>query len=376
MEENNAMNPTTESHSSATPGPAKGEGEPRRDFTLAIEHRAAQQGAWEEHCDALDIKYRIVDCYANDITAQVRDVDGLICPFKHTATTDLLFARHIIAAVESMNKYVFPNIATCWHFDDKIAQKYLLEAVGAPLAPTHVFYEQDEALRWLDGARFPLVRKLRRGAGSYNVGLVHDFEEAKRYCRTMFGQGFSPAPAMFADTHRRFRQMSMGPRQFLSRLKSIPGYIKRTVVGRSDLDMERGYALFQDFFPNNPFDIRITVVGDKAWGFTRDVRPNDFRASGSGTINYDMSRIPIECVRIAFDVAVKICSQSTAFDFVLNEEGAPKIVEISYGYEQKAVYDAPGQWSPDLTWSAGHCWPQRAILSNAAAAIQNQTTQG
>ena len=88
-----------------------------------------------------------------------------------------------------------------------------------------------------------------------------------------------------------------------------------------------------------------------------------------------MSRIPIECVRIAFEIAAKICSQSTAFDFVLDAEGAPKIVEISYGYEQKPVHDAPGQWSPDLTWSAGHRWPQRAVLSNAAAAIENQLTQ-
>lgn len=368
------MNTGFESPSTGSKQFAPSERAPAGRVTLAIERKTALRDEWLEHCASLGIDYRVVDCFATDVINQIRDVDGLVWHFHHDSMAALVFARNITTAAESMGKYVFPSVATCWHFDDKIAQKYLLEAVGAPLAPTHVFYDQNEALRWLRGARFPLVRKLRRGAGSYNVGLVHDFEEASHFCLLMFGRGVSPAPAMFADTRRRLRQMFLGPRQFLSRAMSIPGYFKRTIVGRSDLDLERGYVLFQDFFPDNPFDIRITVIGDRAWGFTRNVRPGDFRASGSGQIVYDMERIPIECVRIAFEVAGKLRSQSTAFDFVLDEEGSPKIVEISYAYQMQAVYDAPGQWSPDLEWIAGHRWPQEAILKNAAAAIHNRPT--
>ncbi len=53
MEENNAMNATTQSHPSGRPGPASGAGKAPREITLGIERRAAQQGTWGEHCAAL-----------------------------------------------------------------------------------------------------------------------------------------------------------------------------------------------------------------------------------------------------------------------------------------------------------------------------------
>lgn len=39
-----------------------------------------------------------------------------------------------------------PDENTCWHFDDKIGHKYLLEAIDAPLAPSYVFYNRIDEL--------------------------------------------------------------------------------------------------------------------------------------------------------------------------------------------------------------------------------------
>ena len=69
---------------------------------------------------------------------------------------------------------VFPNFNTAWHFDDKVGQKYLLEAIDAPLVPSYVFYSKEMALKWLEQTQFPKVFKLRGGAGSANVKLVQD----------------------------------------------------------------------------------------------------------------------------------------------------------------------------------------------------------
>ena len=44
----------------------------------------------------------------------------------------------------------------------------------------------------------------------------------------------------------------------------------------------KDYVYFQKFLPNNKYDIRIVVIGDRAFGFIRYNRENDFRASGSG----------------------------------------------------------------------------------------------
>ncbi len=51
-----------------------------------------------------------------------------------------------------------------------------------------------------------------------------------------------------------------------------------------------------------------------------------------------------------------------AFDFVLAAHQQPMIVEVSYCYDPAAVYQCTGHWDDQLTWHAGHMWPQDAIL--------------
>lgn len=72
---------------------------------------------------------------------------------------------------------------------------------------------------------------------------------------------------------------------------------------------EKGYVYFQDFVPDNDFDTRVTVVGDRAFAYTRNVRPGDFRASGSGDIVHSIDKINRKYVEIAFDITRKVSSQ-------------------------------------------------------------------
>jgi glutathione synthase/RimK-type ligase-like ATP-grasp enzyme len=264
-------------------------------------------------------------------------------------------------AAEAMGIAVFPNTTTCWHFDDKVAQKYLLEAVGAPLVPTYVFYELRKALQWIDGAMFPKVFKLRRGAGSLNVRLVRHAQEARTLAKQAFTGGFQPVANYRQDARKRFRTIYQW-RDLLGVVKRLP----RTLAGirrlNRALGRERGYAYFQDFIPDNQFDTRVTIIGNRAFAYTRNVRPGDFRASGSGDIVYDVQRIHLQCVQIAFEVTRKVGSQSMAFDFVLAANQRPMIVEVSYCYIPALVYQCPGHWDDQLTWHQGHMWPQDAIL--------------
>lgn len=116
---------------------------------------------------------------------------------------------------------------------------------------------------------------------------------------------------------------------------------------------EKGYVLFQEFLPGNSFDIRIIVIGGRAFAIKRFVRENDFRASGSGLIEYDRDSIDIRCVQIAFDVFNKLDAQCLAFDFVFDKNNMPLIVEINYGYAKEGYDPCPGYWDKDLNWVAG-----------------------
>jgi glutathione synthase/RimK-type ligase-like ATP-grasp enzyme len=316
---------------------------------------------WVAYCDEHKIPYRLVNCLDSDIIAQLASVDALLWHWHHQDPRAQLMARQVIMAAEAMGVTVFPNTATCWHFDDKVAQKYLLEAVGAPLVPTYIFYDLSEALHWIDGAVFPKVFKLRKGGGSLNVQLVRDARKARTLAKQAFTGGFHPVASYRQDARKRFRTARQ-QRDFLGVVKRLPRTLATIRQLNRAMGCERGYIYFQDFIPDNHFDTRVTIIGNRAFAFTRNVRPGDFRASGSGDIVYDVRRIHLQCIQIAFEVTRKVRSQSMAFDFVLAANQQPMIVEVSYCYDTVAVYQCTGHWDDQLTWHQGHMWPQDAIL--------------
>ncbi len=329
---------------------------------LAIHHRKSSYSErWIAHCENHGIPYTIVDCLDSGILSRLAEARALLWHWHHEEPGATLIARQVTMAVELMGLAVFPNTATCWHFNDKVGQKYLLESVGAPLIPTYVFYNLDRAEGWIDGATFPKVFKLRKGAGSLNVRLVPNARVARALAKQAFGKGFRPIAGYTADLVRRYGSARKREGLFEA-LRRLPQTMARIRQLNSELGTERGYVYFQDFLEGNSFDTRVTIIGDRAFAFTRDVRPGDFRASGSGRIVYDRQKIHPECVKIAFEVTRRVGSQSMAFDFVMDGGGAPRIAEVSYCYDARAVYDCAGHWDARLAWHEGHVWPEDAIL--------------
>jgi glutathione synthase/RimK-type ligase-like ATP-grasp enzyme len=329
---------------------------------VAIHHRDRSfSHRWVEYCDERKIPYTVVDCLRADAVSQLRAADVFLWHWHHQEPREQLVARHVIRAAELMGLAVFPNTATCWHYDDKVAQKYLLESVGAPLVPTYVFFDLDEALEWTRHTVFPKVFKLRKGGGSANVRLVRDADQARRLVHRAFTKGFSPVAGYGRDAARRYRT-ARRRRDLLEALRRLPATLRNIRQLNRELGPERGYAYFQDFIPGNQYDTRVTVIGERAFAFTRNVRPSDFRASGSGDINYALERVRPECLTVAFDAARRIGAQSLAFDFVLTPDHQPKVVEVSYCFDAEAVFRCRGHWDDQLRWHEGHLWPQDAIL--------------
>ena len=115
---------------------------------------------------------------------------------------------------------------------------------------------------------------------------------------------------------------------------------------------EIGYVYFQDFIPGNDHDIRVIVIGKKAFAIKRMVRKNDFRASGSGSILYEKELFDDQTIRLSFEVSKKLNSQCMAYDFVYFD-GKPFIVEISYGFAPSGYDSCPGYWDEELNWHEG-----------------------
>jgi len=333
---------------------------------IAIHHRPGSfSDRWIEYCKENNIPYKIVNAYDTDIVQQVDDCTAFMWHHTQCDYRDKLFAKQLIYSLEAKGLKVFPDFHTTWHFDDKVGQKYLLEAVGAPLVPSYVFYDKKEAIEWVNQTTFPKVFKLRGGAGSANVQLVPTKKDAIRLVNKAFGKGF-PQFNRRGNLKERIRKYKEGKDTLWGVCKGIGRLFIATELAKM-VGPEKGYVYFQDFIPNNAYDIRIVIVSDKAFGIKRLVRKNDFRASGSGNIIYHKIDIDERCVKIAFEVNEKIKSQSIAFDFIFDAEHNPLITEISYGFAAEGYDPCEGYWDKDLTWHEGsfnpYGWMVQILLS-------------
>jgi glutathione synthase/RimK-type ligase-like ATP-grasp enzyme len=291
-----------------------------------------------------------VDCYKSDIIAQLEDCTALMWHFHQASAKATLFAKQLLYAVAASGKKVFPDFNTAWHFDDKVAQKYLLEAIGAPLVKTDVFYTKKEALEWVNNTAFPKVFKLRCGASSANVSLAKTKGQAISLITQAFGNGFKQYDA-WPNLKERIRKYRKG----LTSLNDVGKGIIRlfyTTEFAKIAGREKGYVYFQEFIANNDCDIRIIVVDGKAFAIKRMVRENDFRASGGGTILYDKSLFDLDTIKIALEVTDRLNAQCIAYDFVY-KDGKPLIIEISYGYANSAYDPCQGYWDRELNWHEG-----------------------
>ena len=316
---------------------------------IAIHHRNhSYSNLWIEYCKKHNIQYKIVDAYANDIIEQLTDCDAFMWHFHQEDYKSVLFAKHLIYSLMHTCITIYPDINTCMYFDDKLGQKYLFEAASIQSVPTYIFYKRQDALNWIKETTFPKVFKLRTGASAANVRLVKNERQARRLVNNAFRSGFEQYNRM-NGFKERFVQFKKGKCSLLGVIKGFIRIFISTEFSKMHPN-ELGYVYFQDFIPNNNFDIRVLIIGNRAVAKKRINRRNDFRASGSGELIFDKEQIDIKAIETAFIINQKLRMQSVAFDFLNDKDGIPILTEVSYCCGIESNKDFPGYWTNDLHW--------------------------
>ena len=326
---------------------------------------------WIKYCEKKGIPYKKVDCWNTEIMNQLEDCKALIWHWNLNNHRSGLAARQLTLSMEKKGIKVFPHFNNCWHYDDKIGQKYLFEAVKAPIAKSYVFFSRQDALQWINEADFPKVFKLKSGAGSSNVKLVKNKKQARLLVNQAFGNGFLPVDP-YSRLKERFWMLKRD--RDLHALKMVAGGFARLFILREVekyAPKEKGYIYFQDFIPNNTFDTRLIVVGNRCFGARRYCRTNDFRASGSGLLSYNHSLIDLRKVALSFEVARKLGTKSIAFDIV-SDGDQPRILEMSYCFTFDCCDPCEGYWDRDLVWHPGKFQPQEFMLDDFVQSLEKQ----
>jgi glutathione synthase/RimK-type ligase-like ATP-grasp enzyme len=316
---------------------------------------------YEKILDHNAIDHIRMDSDASDFWDLVRQLDLFIYRIGHV---DFYKDRGaaILPVVE--NHYgipTLPNYNTSWHYDDKIKQYYMLQAHGFPLTESWIFWDKKHAVEFASKAKYPLVFKLKGGAGSSSVILVKNESQALRLIHRMFGRGMLTGGIPSWSTIR-FSQFSLK--------KEIKRLVKPMYQRYKGEDprlfwlLHKNYVYFQKFYPGNEWDTRVTTIGDRVYGFRRFVRKNDFRASGSDNWSLDRDKIDKDLLGIGLEISRKLGLQVMAYDFIYDEQKKPRLIEISYTYGDYPEFHN-GFWDRDLNWISGEFNTQYLELVDA-----------
>ena len=318
--------------------------------TKMFKHESVWIPECKAYCEENGIDCDIISCYDSDIINKLRGYDAVLWTMQNYVKADIMEARSILNSAKKMGLKVFPDHNTSWHFDDKIAETYLLQAVGAPLPESWIFYFEDECVKWLETeAQYPLVAKLRCGSGANNVKLLNNADEAKEYAHIMFTKGIDPTPKVAYKAYSKI-QSTRNIKTLIKNAKKIPDFL-RTRKNAKKMNREDGYCYFQEYIDNDGFDLKIVVIGDKFIPECRRTRKGDWRASGGGDRYYDNSVITRQILDSAFDAYDKCKLQCVGFDYVVDKNtGIGKIIEMSYGTNFEALSWVNGYFDRDMVW--------------------------
>ncbi|RZK48109.1 MAG: hypothetical protein EOO99_11430 [Pedobacter sp.] len=304
---------------------------------------------WIQYCKLQNIPFKIVNCYENDIIQQLEGCQALMWHHHHGNIKDIIFAKQLLYSIQQSGKFVFPTFNDSWHFDDKLGQKYLLESIQAPMVPTYVFYDRKQSLEWAQVVNYPKVFKLRGGAGSSNVKLIKSIKECEKIISKAFSTGI-PQFDKWNNLREQFLRFKNGKGNYLNIFKGLYRLFIPTKLEKAST-RQINYVYFQEFIPGNDGDIRVIIIGDKAFIIERKNRENDFRASGSGIISYpDNNSANKACIELAFSTTEKLKGECIAFDFILRSDGSPLIVELSYAFTTAGYDKCKGYWNRNLEW--------------------------
>ena len=286
---------------------------------------------YERFLIANGVNYRFVDINCSDWQEQLRGCEALIWRVDSDPAT-LSQAKPKIYFIQNfLGVKCFPSFKEIWHYEDKGLIHYILRQNRLPEIPVFFSFSKQESIDYLKGAKYPMVFKITNGSSSMNVEKVSSKKQAMAIVELAFGRN--------------------------GRKTGWP-YLR-----------QKNYIYAQEFIEQIDQEVRIILAGEKIFGYYKEPKSGDFRASGSGIVK--KGELPSEAMDIAREVRDVFDSEQLVVDLVSSKrDNKFMILEVSFFIriitsEQLKVDDVAGYYVYDgdnYHFTPGKYWIQELAL--------------
>jgi len=171
------------------------------------------------------------------------------------------YIEDVVYALELSGAKLIPHYKFLKAHHNKVFMELIKKQLLTPFIKTcHTYYfgTLEESLQEENEIKYPVVFKQASGAMSKGVGIIRNADEFEKI----------------------LRHVSRTPKSYISELKDWGREYK--YKGYKKESFYRGKFILQEFIPNLKNDWKVLVFDNKYFVIRREVRPNDFRASGGG----------------------------------------------------------------------------------------------
>ena len=275
--------------------------------------------------------YDYLDIHAHDWIDRARSFDVVV----GLVSNEISYLEEIRVKYHLLERYLgkacYPSAEQTLLYENKCLEAYISDVCDLPFAKTHISHSQEDALALVESMRYPLVSKVNHSSGSMGVELVRTPQKARRIVRKAFARN--------------------------GRSIHVPWL------------RQKNYVYFQEFVPNDGYDIRVILAGNRAFGYYRKVLGGDFRASGMDKV--EKRALPEDAIRTAWKARQCLPGPHLVVDMVRGLDGRSVIIEFSIVCqmqtpEQLVVDGVPGSYiigdDGDIRFEKGRYWVHELAL--------------
>ncbi len=287
---------------------------------------------YERFCKKNDIHYEFYDVTKSDWLEKARYFDVFVCHTESDPSYQEMIESKIYILERILGKHCFPSFHEVWQYENKNRAHYLYQYYGMSSIPTLVTNSKDEAYDIVKRIKYPFISKTTIGSSSTGVEKVNTVQRAEKLISKSFG---------------------------VNGLKTQYPY-----------QNQKDYLYLQTFIDDATYDLRIMLVGNKAFGYYRYPNKGDFRASGAG--NTEKKAIPYDALKLAIDARSKLNSRQMGVDLLFSQKyNQYYIIETSLFNqidtpEQLVIDGVPGYYDitdvNNIVFKEGRFWVQELVL--------------
>lgn len=292
---------------------------------------------WIKACEKLDLSFEVIDLVSTNWleTILTNNFDGfLACPPGREELYKKLYDERIYILDKVLNLFVYPNFDEISIHENKKYLAYWLEANNLPHPITSVFYHKNEAYKFAENTKLPIVGKMNIGASGKGVKIFRDKQKIQDYIKIAFSKGlrqeWGPNLKM-GDYNNRILRIIKKPSLMLNKLKIYQKNYNAT---------QKGYVIMQEYIEHS-YEWRVVKIGESYFGHQK-VKQGD-KASGTKGIDF------IPPPEKLFDFVKNLCDQfkfnTMAVDMFEDGNGGYLINEMQciFGHVQEYICEKDGK---------------------------------